>query len=118
VGVTALDINGLKRVNDMYGHAAGDELILRVSRMIRAMYRDSTVFRMGGDEFVIVTAGMDRESFLDMSRCRRAAFEKDHLVALGYQYFDQVERLKDCINLCDRLMYEHKRRSKGYVAVS
>jgi diguanylate cyclase (GGDEF)-like protein len=112
VGVTALDINNLKQVNDLYGHAAGDELIVRVSRMIRAMYRGSTVFRMGGDEFVIITVGMEREAFLDMSRCRQQVFEKDSVAAVGYRYFDHVDRLKDCIDLCDGLMYEHKRLEK------
>jgi diguanylate cyclase (GGDEF)-like protein len=112
VGVTVLDINNLKQVNDLYGHSAGDELIIRVSRMIRAMYRGSTVFRMGGDEFVIITIGMERESFLAMSRCRQRVFERDNLAAVGYRYFDRVDRLKDCIDLCDGLMYEHKRRVK------
>jgi GGDEF domain-containing protein len=89
-------------------------MIIRISKMIRAMYRESTVFRMGGDEFVIITLGMDRESFLAMSRCRKAVFEENDLVAMGYRYFDHVKQLKDCIDLCDSLMYEHKRLCKNH----
>jgi diguanylate cyclase (GGDEF)-like protein len=112
VGVTVMDINNLKRMNDTYGHAAGDELILRVAHMIRAMYPDSAVFRMGGDEFVVVTLGMERDEFMAMSRCRRAVFEMDDVVAIGYGYFTHMERLKDCIDRCDDRMYTHKRQRK------
>jgi diguanylate cyclase (GGDEF)-like protein len=112
VGVTVIDINNLKRMNDTHGHAAGDALILRVAGMIRAMYPNSTVFRMGGDEFVVVTLGMERDEFMAMSQCRQAVFELDDVVAMGYGYFARMERLKDCVDWCDNRMYIHKRLRK------
>ncbi|MEZ5185466.1 MAG: PAS domain S-box protein [Candidatus Nanopelagicales bacterium] len=55
VGVLFLDLDGLKEVNDSYGHAAGDELIVNVAQRIRnAVRTDDIVARLGGDEFVIV----------------------------------------------------------------
>ncbi|MDO5378179.1 MAG: diguanylate cyclase, partial [Clostridia bacterium] len=49
-----LDIDHFKTINDVYGHAAGDEVLRRVSRMIREEFRaDDIVGRIGGDEFVI-----------------------------------------------------------------
>jgi diguanylate cyclase (GGDEF)-like protein/PAS domain S-box-containing protein len=55
IGVVFLDLDGLKTVNDTYGHAAGDELIVQVAERIRRSVRsDDIVARLGGDEFVVV----------------------------------------------------------------
>ena len=54
IGVVFLDVDGLKRVNDTYGHSAGDELIIQVAQRIRDSVRsDDIVARLGGDEFVV-----------------------------------------------------------------
>lgn len=55
-----LDIDGLKLVNDNFGHTVGDELILTVVNIIRSVIRESDLFvRLGGDEFLIVLHHMD-----------------------------------------------------------
>lgn len=49
------DIDGLKRVNDDYGHASGDELIMAIGRVLKKAFRESDlVARVGGDEFYII----------------------------------------------------------------
>ncbi len=54
-GVFLLDLNGFKKVNDSYGHGAGDEVLLIVARRLRAAVRPGDlVARLGGDEFVIL----------------------------------------------------------------
>lgn len=53
-----VDLNGLKQVNDLYGHGAGDALIRAVARMLSRCVRDSdALVRLGGDEFVILGRG-------------------------------------------------------------
>jgi diguanylate cyclase (GGDEF)-like protein len=112
IGVTYLDINNLKMTNDALGHAAGDRLIVRVSDMIRARYEDSLVFRVGGDEFVIITIGREREIFLKHSEETRKLFEKENIAAIGYNFYDKVDNLEECIDHCDTLMYDNKKRMK------
>lgn len=56
-GIMVIDLNGLKQINDTYGHEAGDELISAVPKCCREVFgEDVTVCRMGGDEFAVVYA--------------------------------------------------------------
>jgi diguanylate cyclase (GGDEF)-like protein len=112
-GITFLDINNLKVTNDTQGHQAGDELIVKISNMIRSLYSDSIVFRIGGDEFVIITEGRTEEDFVKMSDNAKAFFEKNNLAAIGYRYYERIYNLKECVEECDKLMYDEKRYMKG-----
>ncbi len=67
VAVAVLDVDGLKAVNDTYGHAAGDRLLQSVARSLEGVRQhraDATISRMGGDEFVVVMPGLDVEAWL------------------------------------------------------
>ncbi len=59
--VFVLDINGLKNMNDDYGHDAGDAAILDAARVIRAAMPDGELFRIGGDEFAILLPSCSEE---------------------------------------------------------
>jgi diguanylate cyclase (GGDEF)-like protein len=113
VGITFLDINNLKRTNDTYGHSAGDELIVKVASMIKSHYKDSIVFRIGSDEFLIVTEDCTRDKFMQISALAQAHFEEENIAAIGYKYYDKIEDLKKCVDECDELMYDEKCRMKG-----
>lgn len=60
LAVFAMDVNGLKKTNDMLGHEAGDEMIRGAAECIRKAFGESgSCYRIGGDEFIIVADGMD-----------------------------------------------------------
>jgi diguanylate cyclase (GGDEF)-like protein len=55
-----LDIDDFKRLNDRFGHAAGDELLSRIARILNESVRESDLLaRYGGEEFVILASGTD-----------------------------------------------------------
>jgi diguanylate cyclase (GGDEF)-like protein/PAS domain S-box-containing protein len=61
VAVVYLDLDGFKAVNDLYGHALGDELLVALAHRMKAALRDGdTLARIGGDEFVAVLVDLDQ----------------------------------------------------------
>ena len=57
--VVVCDVNGLKYVNDTFGHKAGDEYIRSASMLVCEIFAQSPVFRIGGDEFIAILTGQD-----------------------------------------------------------
>lgn len=118
--VVMCDINDLKHTNDTMGHNSGDEEIKETSRLICSTFQHSPVFRVGGDEFVVVLTGNDyarREqlmnNFKDLAETNRRS-GSGPVVAAGLAVFGEGdERFSDVFKRADRLMYENKRATKG-----
>lgn len=84
VGMAYLDIAGLQSVNDVRGHAAGDELLVAVRQALITEFQDDQVFRMGGDEFLAMGFGMDERTFCDaVDRVRSRLKDFSSYVAVG-----------------------------------
>ncbi|MFR5077662.1 MAG: GGDEF domain-containing protein [[Clostridium] innocuum] len=73
-GVIFADVNGLKELNDTAGHDAGDELLMGVAKKIMAEFPSWNVYRTGGDEFVVLCAGIEEAAFM-----KKAAILKQQL---------------------------------------
>ena len=123
--VVVCDVNGLKYINDTFGHKAGDEYIKNAAKMICGMFVHSPVYRTGGDEFVVVLSDADylNRSVL-MKRLHDASVEnikKDGVVVSGgiSDYDPGVsESFKSVFEKADALMYEEKKLLKNMGAAT
>jgi len=110
------DINDLKFRNDNYGHKAGDQYIKDACKMICDVFVHSPVFRIGGDEFVVVLTGhdyYDREYLLKSLRSRVIESKNDPdipVIATGVAAFDSTSdtKVSDVFVRADKMMYEDK----------
>lgn len=120
VSVVFFDLDKFKTINDTYGHAEGDRVLLAFSELMRSVFRDSDVFgRIGGDEFAVVLTGA-REEMADaiVTRFRTAVEGYNLLASRGYDIEfsdgavsmmpDQNTVLEDILNDADELMYQQK----------
>ena len=129
VGVLFMDINGLKPVNDSYGHAAGDRLLIETGLKLQGCLRSFDFLgRIGGDEFLAVLPGVTTEALDDQIEQLKSALGKTRIeVAHGIRtkpmvsvgasvYPDDAAGADDLVYLSDQRMYEDKLRSKQQVA--
>jgi diguanylate cyclase (GGDEF)-like protein len=110
ITIVILDIDGLKQVNDAYGHAAGDGLIARAAVALSGTRRATDVVcRLGGDEFGIAAADTDQASAEALAaRVREALLEQGVNVSLGWATSAHLG-IDDLWQRADAAMYEDKR---------
>lgn len=126
--VTVLDVNYLKETNDHYGHKAGDQLIIRAGKLICDVFAHSPVFRVGGDEFVVISEGDDfarREDLfrlfeLEMNHTKIFVDGEELPVSLALGSRDYLAghgmRYSDVFKLADQAMYDKKHIMKQNIA--
>ncbi|WP_051799709.1 EAL domain-containing protein [Catenuloplanes japonicus] len=126
-----LDLDGFKKVNDNYGHAAGDELLIKVGeRLTGALRERDTAARLGGDEFLVLVNGLEHPA-----QARQVAERMKDVVSAPYALRDVPDRVTigASIGVCvggeeyrdaeklmshaDMAMYDSKTRNKGSVTV-
>ncbi|WP_244298163.1 GGDEF domain-containing protein [Aliivibrio finisterrensis] len=120
LGVFILDVNGLKAINDQYGHDLGDELIRTSSSHISALLSENgSLYRIGGDEFALLTKGMTRKECtllaeqLHVSQESLKFFDKegkayDANYSIGWSCSDNADLFK-MFTIADESMYQDKR---------
>lgn len=110
IGVIYLDINGLKEVNDRFGHLSGDNLLKRCADIIQKSIEKGSFYRIGGDEFVVICQTIDEEEFLSYVNHLKEHFDQinDCKAAIGYKWSDSSQNIKKLINIADELMYQDK----------
>ena len=109
LGVAVLDLNGLKQVNDKYGHDAGDTLITRTARNISAVFPEKC-YRIGGDEFVVVAPDIAEELFREnMASVQDNVTKSGDAISIGISWREQGDFAAQ-FREADQNMYENKRR--------
>jgi diguanylate cyclase (GGDEF)-like protein len=112
ISIVYCDLMGLKRVNDNQGHQAGDKLLLGAAGSLKRSFPDSALFRIGGDEFLVIGAGMTEAELSDrieiLSKDMR---EHSNVMAIGYVWRENSrEDVDKLMAEADELMYTDKRR--------
>lgn len=116
------DVNGLKRMNDEHGHEEGDRLIKTVAGIMLQTQRQAGkghVFRMGGDEFLMIVENIDEPRTAALIAKMRETFAAHHVsVAIGYLVcLTPVFDMDAIITKVDREMYKDKGRQRRWSIV-
>ncbi|WP_426143340.1 diguanylate cyclase [Pseudomonas sp. DWP3-1-2] len=124
-----IDIDHFKRVNDTYGHQAGDAVIRRVAEVIRRHARDTDVVgRYGGEEFAVLLPDTDKEGARVFSERLRQAIEAEVVehegqrirctISLGVADLSQpLEGYESLIERADQALYDSKENGRNQVSV-
>ncbi len=124
-GIAMVDLNYLKTINDTYGHDAGDEAIKALCEILCGVFVHSPVFRVGGDEFVVILENNDYEKVNELVDAFNEKIEDRYTditlppskrisAAIGYSLFDPEMDINvtDVFDRADTAMYARKKQMK------
>ncbi len=125
-GIAMIDLNFLKRINYTYGHEQGNAAIKKLCYIVCHVFEHSPVFRIGGDEFVVILKNHDyenREELIDDFNTNLEMLEEDPSIepwekisaAIGVAVFDRDRDtgVDNVFRRADQLMYENKKEMKA-----
>jgi diguanylate cyclase (GGDEF)-like protein len=118
--VIYFDVNGMKQINDRFGHPAGDAALRHVAEVLLQQTRSSDVVgRLGGDEFGVILAQIPEEAAGEKAEqladaivadpCVWQGHELEVGVSFGVYAFSGKEQVDEALSAADAKMYEHKR---------
>lgn len=124
--VMMIDIDDFKHINDNYGHAVGDEVLIMVANCLRKNVREyDVVSRWGGEEFLLLFLMFDEEKALSRAELIRKKVEKARYtyneidlsvtVTIGVSTIGENETIDELINRADRALYKGKHEGKNKV---
>ena len=130
LAITYIDLDGFKRVNDTYGHDAGDRLLIEVSKQMQNILREGdTLARLGGDEFCVILGNQNDESetFTVLNRLLSTASSPIDIgttittvsASIGVTFYadDYNVDADTLLRQADQAMYQAKLRGKNQIAV-
>lgn len=112
VGIVFADIDNLKEMNDDHGHSAGDALLMNAAQALCDVFSESNVYRMGGDEFVVLLKNVAREDFehYRLALAERLSEEQGMSISTGFAWEPDASDIHSMIERADQEMYLNKER--------
>ena len=122
--ISMIDLNDLKITNDTLGHEKGDALIVSVSEVVKRVFKNSTIYRIGGDEFVVISENKDYDNIVKLEKDFITEIDnaikegpKEGILtsaAIGVAIFDPKSdnNVEDTFKRADRAMYARKHEMK------
>lgn len=110
IGIVYLDVNGLKEINDRFGHDAGDDLLKKCADTIKKSFDRGSFYRIGGDEFIVICTDLEEEVFIEYILKLKNNFARDTCkAAIGYQWAKDCYEVQAIIKNADEYMYADKK---------
>lgn len=111
IGIVFADMNGLKEVNDNEGHRAGDLMLKNMAKILCRIFKGYSVYRAGGDEFVILAENISKEDFekhlADLSEVSDG--REGVRFAIGSTFYDSAnDDIRTAMHSADEKMYLNK----------
>jgi diguanylate cyclase (GGDEF)-like protein len=128
--VLLLDIDHFKKLNDTFGHPAGDAALKHTAHVLEDHLREGDeAARYGGEEFAVILSGADRAGALPLAERVRAAIQKSHLVFEGARlavtvsvgvaaWPEDARELPELLAVADRALYAAKQGGRNRVAAA
>ncbi|NOQ30318.1 MAG: diguanylate cyclase [Helicobacteraceae bacterium] len=119
-----LDIDHFKKVNDIYGHNIGDQVLVSIADIIKSMIRENDSFvRFGGEEFFVLTSNTNLKIATKIAEKFRITIEqtphsKENLIktaSFGVVEYAEKEEMESLIKRADLLLYEAKKSGRNMV---
>lgn len=120
--IAVFDVNGLKKTNDSFGHECGDRIIIDAAAVLRRVFGEGRIFRIGGDEFIVVQGTTTEEELDERIKKLYAEVEsfnlneKRYVMTLSFSGGGSVYRpgvdadFKEVFRRADEAMYNEKNR--------
>ena len=125
IRVMILDVDEFKQINDTYGHTFGDSVLKQVAVATKEIFGDDSVYRFGGDEFIIVKKDISLAEFKELSENLSKSLKSvnvegnviDAHLSMGYTFGVPTchEDIKNMIKFADELLYKAKRNGKNQI---
>lgn len=112
IGIIYCDVMGLKLVNDTKGHLEGDALLMRSYQCLTEVFPKNTVFRIGGDEFLVMSSNVKKEDLQMRIQTVQDIMSKYNVhLALGWVWEPHCNgRIAELLKIADHRMYEEKEK--------
>lgn len=108
IGVAFFDLNGLKQVNDKYGHLAGDTLIQITASIFQQVFAQCT-YRIGGDEFVVIEQNISKEDFdTKLKQVQDRMTLNEISISKGALWKEECKNIFELLQQADQIMYKNK----------
>lgn len=106
---TYIDVVGLHEINNHLGHRSGDAMLCFIANAARKFFASSRIYRIGGDEFVILTLNQPPYSvWVAVDKMRAFLREKEYEISVGIQSTNDLHRLDDAMNQAEAAMRQDK----------
>lgn len=123
--VVYADLDGLKQINDSFGHKEGDRALMKTAEILRETFRSSDVLgRLGGDEFTVFAAvepegGVETvmarltDKFKNYNAQNASPYRLSVSIGLAFMHPDEIQTVEDLMSQADESMYQNKRKRKA-----